>query len=63
MELAPDGEITSMPDPAIFADTGWEPKGVYEHLDWLSTVLHNHFPVHGVSAGDIRAEDLNNNND
>lgn len=24
-----------MPDCAIFAYTGWEPKAVYEHLSWL----------------------------
>jgi hypothetical protein len=24
---------------AIFADTGWEPRAVYEHLDWLEGVL------------------------
>ena len=24
------------PDVAVFADTGWEPPSVYEHLDWLS---------------------------
>ena len=23
------------PDYAVFADTGWEPKAVYKHLDWL----------------------------
>jgi hypothetical protein len=22
-------------DHAVFADTGWEPAGVYAHLDWL----------------------------
>jgi len=22
-------------DAAIFADTGWEPAAVYEHMDWL----------------------------
>ncbi len=27
------------PDYAIFADTGWEPKRVYEHLDRLTEVL------------------------
>ncbi len=30
-------------DYAIFADTGWEPKAVYEWLDWLETKLP--FPV------------------
>lgn len=51
--LAAHGIIGPMPDCAIFADTGWEPKAVYEHLKWLmSGVLP--FPVHVVSAGNIR---------
>ena len=50
--MAEKGEITPMPDCAIFADTGWEPKRVYEWLDWLSTQLS--FPVHRVSKGNIR---------
>lgn len=51
--MAAHGEITPMPDCAIFADTGWEPKAVYEHLAWLrSGVLP--FPVHVVSNGNIR---------
>jgi len=29
------GEITPKPKYAIFADTKWEPKAVYEHLNWL----------------------------
>ena len=40
------------PDFAIFADTGWEPPGVYAHLAWLETQLS--FPVIRVSAGNIR---------
>lgn len=40
------------PDAAIFADTGWEPNYVYEHLDWLEAQLP--YPVHRVSAGNIR---------
>jgi hypothetical protein len=50
--MAAHGEITPMPDCAIFADTGWEPKAVYAHLDWLVGVLP--FPVHIVTAGNIR---------
>jgi len=49
--MAAHGEITPMPDAAIFADT-WEPAGVYEHLDWLETMLP--FPVHRVTNGSIR---------
>ncbi len=29
------GEITPAIDCAIFADTGEEPQGVYDHLNWL----------------------------
>ena len=44
------GEIP-MPDAAIFADTGWEPKSVYDWLNWLEPKLP--FPVYRVSAGSI----------
>jgi len=46
------GELTPMPDCAIFADTGWEPPAIYAHLDWLETQVP--FPVYRVSAGNIR---------
>lgn len=52
--LAACGDIGPMPDCAIFADTGAEPKAVYRHLDWLESVLP--FPVHRVSAGNLRDE-------
>ena len=52
--MAAHGEITPMPEFAVFADTGWEPKEVYDWLDWLETQLP--FPVHRVSAGNIRAD-------
>jgi hypothetical protein len=44
--MAKHGEITPMPDGAIFADTGAEPQGVYDWLDWLEQQLP--FPVHRV---------------
>lgn len=44
--MAAHGEMTPMPDCAIFADTGAEPLGVYKWLDWLETKLP--FPVHRV---------------
>lgn len=50
--MAACGEVGPMPDCAIFADTGWEPKHVYEHLDRLEKLLP--FPVHRVSAGNLR---------
>ncbi len=54
--MAAHAEIGPMPDCAIFADTGWEPKAVYEHLAWLMSPNVLPFPVHIVSAGDIRAD-------
>lgn len=44
--MAAHGEISPMPDAAIFADTGWEPQKVYDHLYWLERQLP--FPVHRV---------------
>jgi hypothetical protein len=44
--MAAHGELTPMPDCAIFSDTGAEPRYVYEWLDWLETQLP--FPVHRV---------------
>ena len=52
--MAAHGEIGPMPDCAIFADTGWEPRAVYEHLEWLMSDNVLPFPVHIVSAGNIR---------
>src|SRR5215475_1962492 len=56
--MAAHGEIEPMPDCAIFADTGWEPKAVYEHLDRL--VLP--FPVVRVTAGNLRAAIMSRSN-
>lgn len=36
--MACEGILAPMPAAAIFADTGWEPTDVYEHLAWLETV-------------------------
>ena len=51
--MAAHGEITPMPDAAIFADTGAEPRAVYEHLTWLRSSNVLPFPVHVVQAGNI----------
>jgi hypothetical protein len=58
--MAAHGEFTPMPDCAIFADTGWEPKKVYDHLDWLEANLP--FPIHRVSQGDLREDLLSGTN-
>lgn len=49
--MATHGEITPMPDGAIFADTQREPEKVYEWLNYLETRLS--FPVYRVTAGDL----------
>jgi 3'-phosphoadenosine 5'-phosphosulfate sulfotransferase (PAPS reductase)/FAD synthetase len=54
--MAAKGEITPMPNAAIFADTQAEPKSVYRWLDWLQTQLP--FPVIRVTRGDLTAESL-----
>ena len=54
--MAAAGEITPMPDCAIFSDTGWEPRQVYEWLSWLETKLP--FPVHRVGVGNIRDDQM-----
>lgn len=48
--MAAKGEIAPMPDAAIFADTGWEPRKVHEYLDWLEKQLP--FPVYRVMHKD-----------
>ena len=50
--MADTGELGPKPDFCVFADTGWEPAAIYEHLDWLEGELS--IPVHRVSAGNIR---------
>lgn len=49
--MAVHGEITPMPDAAIFADTQAEPQSVYKWLDWLEMQLP--FPVHRVTKGSL----------
>lgn len=45
-------------DCAIFADTGWEPSGVYTYLDVIQAAVEKAgIPIYRVSAGNIR-EDL-----
>jgi hypothetical protein len=51
--LAAHGDIEP-PNVAVFADTQWEPRSVYDHLAWLREPGRLPFPIHVVSAGDIR---------
>lgn len=48
--MAAAGEISPMPDCAIFADTGEEPGAVYRHLEWIMAPGRLPFPVHVVKA-------------
>ncbi len=56
--MAAHGEITPMPDHAIFADTQAEPAAIYKWLDWLEKQLP--FPVHRVTAGNLLQNALSN---
>ncbi len=56
--MACEGELPK-PDAAIFADTGWEPKRVYDHLDRLEHSLSEaEIPLYRVSAGNLRDDAL-----
>lgn len=53
------GEFPDPPECAIFADTGWEPKEVYDHLGWLEGEAKKvGYPVYRVSAGNLREDAL-----
>jgi hypothetical protein len=52
--MAAHGIIDPMPDYAVFADTGWKPTVVYDHLASLTSPNVLPFPVYIVSAGNIR---------
>ena len=54
--MAAHGEITPMPSGAIFADTGAEPRKVYEWLDWLEKQLP--YPVYRVMHKDGLRENI-----
>ena len=57
--LAVEG-VLPKPDAAIFADTQWEPRNVYEHLARLTDVLISvGIPVYTITRGNIRADHLN----
>jgi len=54
--MAAHGEVTPMPNAAIFADTQAEPASVYRWLEWLEKQLP--FPVHRVTRGSLTEESL-----
>ena len=49
--MAAHGEISPMPDAAIFADTQAEPKAVYDWLEWLKDELP--YPTYTVTRGNL----------
>jgi hypothetical protein len=50
------GELPKI-DHAIFADTQWEPKDVYDHLAWLESEAKSAgIPVHRVTRGNLRQD-------
>ena len=48
--MAAEGELTPMPDCAIFADTGAEPKHIMDFLDYVESLVP--FPVYRVMEGE-----------
>lgn len=58
--LAADGLIPPV-DGAIFSDTGWEPRSVYDHLDRLEreVAIPAGIPIYRVNNGNIRDDALN----
>lgn len=52
------GELPPI-DGAVFADTGWEPRAVYEHLDHLEqTLAAAGVPLYRVAKGNLRNDSL-----
>lgn len=59
--MTADGTLPKV-DGAIFADTGWEPRRVYDHLDQLRPVLEGAgIPLYVVSSGNLRRDSLDAN--
>ena len=54
--MAEQGHFGDKPDCAIFADTGWEPKSVYENIDWLKSQVT--FPIIEASNGRNLRDDV-----
>ncbi|GEM_PF-5024949 len=52
--MAAEGDFGPVPDCAIFADTGWEPRQVYENIPWLRDRLP--FAIHCSTVPGARRE-------
>jgi 3'-phosphoadenosine 5'-phosphosulfate sulfotransferase (PAPS reductase)/FAD synthetase len=59
LALSADGSLPKI-DYAIFADTGWEPRAVYEHLDRVEREIAAPagIPILRVATGNIRRDAL-----
>jgi hypothetical protein len=56
--MAASGELPRL-DGAVFADTRWEPRRVYDHLVKLGAVLESAgIPLYRVSKGNLRQDSL-----
>ncbi|MEV7085876.1 hypothetical protein AB0O07_08275 [Streptomyces sp. NPDC093085] len=57
--MAAEGHLPGL-DVAVFADTGWEPRAVYEHLDRIDREIAAPagIPILRVSSGNIRSDAL-----
>jgi 3'-phosphoadenosine 5'-phosphosulfate sulfotransferase (PAPS reductase)/FAD synthetase len=57
--LSAEGRLPKL-DAAIFADTGWEPRGVYAHLDRIDREIAQPagIPLYRVQTGNIRNDAL-----
>ena len=54
--MAAKNELPNV-DCAIFADTGYEPKSVYNYLNFLKKIVK--FPIYQVSKGNIKNDMIN----
>lgn len=56
--MAADGTLHGL-NGAIFADTGWEPRKVYDQVDRLAVVLEAAgIPLYRVAKGNLRADSI-----
>jgi len=57
--MAARGELSETPDFAVFADVGWEPPRVYEHLQWLEKECKKYgLKIIRASKGNLRKDFL-----
>jgi hypothetical protein len=52
--MAVDGVFNEVPECAFFADTKFEPKWVYEHLEYLKDIGNHIIPIETVGIGSLK---------